>query len=202
MSIGTTITILVVCVLLASLTPPDLSHAESGRPGRDASPPPGRFIEAYIARLGLDEQTLAAIRTIVETAHLRGAALGSELHQAHAQMRTLLSQEMPDAAAVMQQADTIGALEIAERKQRLQALLQIRALLTPAQRQELNRLQEQTLARRRLDSLPACQTDSANLCPDVTPGRARIQCLHDHSTALSVACRAALQTHPRDGQQP
>jgi len=203
MPIWTAVKALAVCVLLASLTAPGLSHAEAGRPPRDADSHPGRFFEEeYAERLGLEAETLAAIRTIVQASRLQSKAIWTELQQAHAQMRALLSQAMPDTAAVMQQADTINALELAERKNRLQAMLQIRALLTPAQRQELVQLQGELSTRRRFDSLSACQADSANLCPDATPGRARLQCLHDHLAELSEACRAAFQSRRGDGHGP
>lgn len=201
MPICTAVTALVVCVLLASLTVPGLSHADAGRPLRDAGSHPGRFLEEeYAEQLGLEAETLAAIRTIVEAAHLQSKTLRAELHQAHVQMRALLSQEMPDEFAVMQQADAIGALDLAERKHRLQAMLRIRALLTPAQRQELIRLQGEPATRGRFDSIHACQADSTNLCPGAAPGRARLQCLHDHREQLSETCRAALQT--RRGDRP
>ena len=203
MPICSAVKALVACVLLASLTAPGLSHADSGRLPRDAGSRPGRFIEEeYAERLGLEAETLAAIRTIVETTHLQSQALGAELRQAYAQMRLLLSQEMPDAAAVMQQADIIGALELTARKDRLQAMLQIRALLTPAQRRELVRLQGEPSTRGRFDSLPACQNDNASLCTDAASGRARLQCLYDHAAQLSAACRAALQTRRGDRRGP
>jgi Spy/CpxP family protein refolding chaperone len=109
-------------------------------------------------------------------------------------MRALLSQELPDEAAVMQQADAIGALELAERKNRLQAILQIRAVLTPAQRQELIRRWGELHSRRRSDLTQACQADSANLCPEARRGRALMQCLHNHLDELSETCRTAIQT--------
>jgi len=137
---------------------------------------------------------MAAIRTIVDASRARGQTLRAELHTAYAQMRTLLSQDLPDEAAVMQQADTIGALELTERKNRLQAMLRIRALLTPAQRQELIRRQGELHSRRRPDFMQACQADSTNLCQDTTHWRTRMQCLHDHIEELSETCRAAIQT--------
>jgi len=200
MPIYTAVRALVLCGLLVSLTVPGFSHAEAGRSRKDAGSHPGRFIEEYAERLGLEADIVAAIRTIVEATHLHSKTLGAELHAAYAQMRVLLSQEMPDEAAVMQQADTISTLELAERKNRLQAMLGIRALLTPAQRQELIRLQGESATRGRFDSLQACQADSANLCPDATSGRARLQCLYEHRQELSEPCRAALQT--RRGDRP
>jgi hypothetical protein len=115
-------------------------------------------------------------------------------------MRTLLSQEVPNEAAVMQQADAIGALEIAIRKQRLQVMLRIRALLTPAQRQELMRLQATWQARRRPDMLPACQAESLALCPDAAPGRPHLACLEEHMAELSVACRTAIRGRTEDNR--
>ena len=201
MPICTAVKAFVACVLLASLAVPGRSHADAGRPPRDAGSHPGRFIEEeYAERLGLEAETLATIHTIVETARLQSKPLWTELHQAHAQMRALLSQETPDPAAVMRQADTIGALELAERKNRLQAMLQIRAILTSAQRQELVRLQGELSTRGRFDGLHACQADSAKLCSDAAPGRVRIQCLRDHLEELSETCRAAIQ-RPR-GERP
>ena len=201
MPICTAVKAFVACVLLASLAVPGRSHADAGRPPRDAGSHPGRFIEEeYAERLGLEAASLAAIHTIVETARQQSKPLWTELQQAHAQMRALLSQATPDPAAVMRQADTIGALELAERKNRLQAMLQIRAILTPAQCQELVRLQGELSTRGRFDSLRTCQADSANLCPDAASGRARLQCLYDHLAELSEPCRAAIQ-RPR-GERP
>jgi len=201
MPLCTAVKAFVACMLLASLAAPGRSHADTGRPPRDAGSYSGRFLEEeYAERLGLEAETLAAIHTIVETARLQNKTLWTELQQAHAQMRALLSQDTPDPAAVMQQADTIGALELAERKNRLQAMLQIRAILTPAQRQELVRLQGESFMRGRFDGLHACQADSAKLCPDAASGRTRLQCLRDHLEELSEPCRAAIQ-RPR-GERP
>jgi Spy/CpxP family protein refolding chaperone len=48
-----------------------------------------------------------------------------------------LEQEDPDEAAVMEQAEAIGALRTESRKQGLRTLLDVRALLTPEQRDDL-----------------------------------------------------------------
>ena len=194
MRIRTTIKALAVWVLLVGLTALGSSYADSRRPPRDAGSQSDRFIEEQAEQLGLDEKTMAAIRTIVDASRARGQTLRAELHTAYAQMRALLSQELPDEAAVMQQADTIGALELTERKNRLQAMVRIRALLTPVQRQELIRRQGELHSRRRPDFMQACQADSTNLCPDATHWRPRMQCLHNHIEELSETCRAAIQT--------
>ena len=198
MRVRTTINVLVVCVLLTALTALDLSRAGAQRPSRDASAQLDRFIAEYAEHLGLDQETQAAIRTLVEVSRTQGEPLRAARRQAYAQMRALLSQEAPNEAAVMQQADTIGALELAIRKQRLQVMLRIRALLTPVQRQELMRLQEIWHARRRPDMLPACRAESLEICPDATPGRAHLACLEEHLAELSAACRTAIQGRTGD----
>lgn len=202
MHVRTTVNALVVCVLLTALTAPGLSRAESERPPRDAGGQPERFFAEHAERLGLDKETLRAIHTIVDASRASGETIWAELHQAHAQMRALLSQEMPNEVAVMQQADAIGALELAARKQRLQVMLRIRALLTPAQRQELSRLQEEWHTRRRPDFMQACQAERVNLCPDAAPGHTYVQCLRDHMAALSETCRAALQGRKGNADAP
>jgi Spy/CpxP family protein refolding chaperone len=200
MRIRTSINVLVMCVLLTALTTLDLSRARAQRLSRDASAQPDRFIAQYAERLGLDQETQAAIRTIVEAARVQGKPLRTELRQAYAQMRTLLSQEVPNEAAVMQQADAIGALGLAVRKQRLQVMLQIRALLTPAQRQELMRLQQSWQARRRPDIRQACQAESLEICPDAAPSRRHLACLEEHMEELSLACRMAMQGRKGDSR--
>ena len=202
MRVRTTINALMVCVLLTALTAPGIGRAGAERPPRDASARPDRFITEYAERLGLDQETLAAIRTIVEASRAHGETLRTELQQAYVQMRALLSQEVPDEAAVMRQADAIGALELAARKQRLQVMLRIRALLTPAQRQELIRLQETWPRRRKPDFVPACQAESTDFCPDVAPGRPHLECLYEHMAELSEACRTAIQGRRGDGRGP
>jgi Spy/CpxP family protein refolding chaperone len=202
MRIRTSINALMVCVLLTALTALDLSRAGAQRPSRDASAQPDRFIAEYAERLGLDQEAQATIRTIVEAARAQREPLRTELRQAYAQMRTLLSQEVPNEAAVMQQADAIGALELALRKQRLQVMLRIRALLTPAQRQELMRLQEAWQARRRPDIRQACQAESIEFCPDAAPGRPHLACLEEHMAEISLACRTAIQGRKGESLTP
>jgi hypothetical protein len=169
---------------------------EAGRRDTRHDSGPDALFEEYVAQLGLADETLATIRAIVDASRKRGEELREELHQARLHMRQLLSQEKPDETAVMQQADVIGALELAERKNRLRALLQIRAFLTPGQRQALLQLHEEFWPRPLTDVPPACQADVASFCTDVPLGHARTQCLHDHTAELSPECKARLQEVP------
>ena len=200
MRVRATIQALVVGVLLTVLAAPGVSRAGGERPSRDTNVQPERFIAEHAEQLDLPQETLTAIRTIVEAARGSQETRRVALRRAYAQMRALLSQEVPNEATVMQQVETINALELAARKQRLQVMLRIRALLTPAQRQELVRLQEAWHTRRGSDILPACQTESIDLCADAAQGRQHLACLHDHMTELSEVCRSALQDRRGDGR--
>jgi Spy/CpxP family protein refolding chaperone len=193
---------LVVGVLLTVLTAPGVSRAGVERSSRDPNAPPEQVMAEHAEQLGLAPETLTAIRTIVEASRGPQETRRVALRQAYAQMRALLSQEVPNEAAVMRQVEAISALELAARKQRLQVMLRIRALLTPAQRQELVRLQEAWQTRRRPDILQACQTESTGICSDAAQGRPHLACLHDHMAELSEACRSALQGRRGDGRGP
>src|SRR5215813_10856831 len=98
MCIRTTIKALAVCVLLVGLTVSASSGADSRRTPREAGSQSDRFIEEQAQQLGLDEKTMAAIRTIVDASRTRGESLRVELRTAYTQMRALLSQDLPDEA--------------------------------------------------------------------------------------------------------
>ena len=135
--------------ILVGLTLAGTSAARppSGGPGGPGGPPgghgPGRLIDEHADELGLDEETREAIQRIVDDSRQDAEGFREELHALHDAMRTLLSQDEPDEAAVMQQAETIGKVETEMHKHRLSTLLAIRALLTPEQRAELTRIREE-----------------------------------------------------------
>jgi len=56
----------------------------------------------------------------------------------HEGMKALLDRATPDESAVMKQADAIGVAETELYKQHLDTMLEIRALLTPEQREKLS----------------------------------------------------------------
>jgi Spy/CpxP family protein refolding chaperone len=114
-------------------------HGEGPRPGHHmGGPPPFEdVLERNTERLHLDDATRARIRAVAEAGRPEHDRLRNELETAHDEMRKLLGQDSPSEAAVLAQADKIGALDTALRKQRLHTMLEIRALLTPEQRQEL-----------------------------------------------------------------
>jgi Spy/CpxP family protein refolding chaperone len=145
-----------LCALGVALGPAAPRSASAGERGfggghhrRHGPPPLDRILERHAERLGLDEATQAKIREIAAAAHDGESALDEQLRAQHDALRALLDQENPDEAAVMAQAERIGALETERRKRRLQTMLQIRALLTPEQRRELVEIHEERRAERR-----------------------------------------------------
>jgi Spy/CpxP family protein refolding chaperone len=130
----------IVGVLLLSLALPHSALANRGRPagpGKHHRGTPHLLFEKHAERLGLDAKTLEQIRAISESAKEQTSELRTNLKQARTTMHDLLSAETPDKAAVMKQAETMGAIKTDLRKQQLATILEIRALLTPEQRQEL-----------------------------------------------------------------
>jgi Spy/CpxP family protein refolding chaperone len=117
-----------------------------GRHGRPGPPPIDRVLERHAAELGLSDEVRAQVREIAQRSEGRVEPLAQALDEARDAMHALLSQDVPDADAVMRQADTVGAAETALHKERLRTLLEVRALLTPAQRAGLVKIFE---ARRR-----------------------------------------------------
>jgi Spy/CpxP family protein refolding chaperone len=123
-------------------------------------PPLDELLERHAERLGLDGETLARIRAVEDASHPEHERLAKALHTLRREMRERLGEDAPDRDAVMQLADRIGAAETALDKHRLATLLEIRALLTPGQRQELLRIfderrRERHGAKRRAGESPA-----------------------------------------------
>ncbi len=102
-----------------------------------------RLLEEHAERLGLDSDTREQIQSITTTSRMEGDEIRDRLHALHGEMRTLLSQENPDEAQVMEQAERVGLLEIEARQHRLRGMLRVRALLTPEQREELVRIHDE-----------------------------------------------------------
>jgi Spy/CpxP family protein refolding chaperone len=98
---------------------------------------PGERFEKFIEEINLDQKTLIEVKRILNASQAKHKELFGQLRAAHERMRFLLEQQNPDEAAVMTQADTIGALETEARKQRLRTMLQVHALLTAEQRTKL-----------------------------------------------------------------
>lgn len=126
---------------------------EGGR-GRRGPPPIERVLERHAERLGLDDAARARIRELARQGWQAGEVHRETLRELRDGMRALLSQEVPDEAAVLAQAESIGRAETELQKQRLRTMLAIRSLLSPEQRRELVRIHEERRAERRRGGEP------------------------------------------------
>jgi len=179
-------------VILSSLF---LSAAALARPpfgGPPGHPGPEGLVEEHAERLGLDEETRAAIRTIVDESHARAAELHEDHRQARRALRDLLSQDSPDEAAVMQQAERIGAIETEMAKHRLRTMLRIHALLTPEQRKEMMEIRRERHGGPEM-ALEECEGDLGTLCPEADSRFDQMGCLHEQVDRVSEGCAAALE---------
>jgi len=100
--------------------------------------PPDERLEQHLRELGLDASQIDKAHTILVAAKRTREESDEKLRKAFDEMRTLLEQDLPDEAAVMRQADRIGAIRTDGRKAMLRALLAVRADLSPEQRKKLN----------------------------------------------------------------
>ena len=154
------------------------------------------FLERQAEELGLDDATRDAIQKIVEDGREQAHELADALHEARSVMRDLLTQDVPDSAAVMRQAEIIGEIEIEHSKHRLAKLIQIRSLLTPEQRALLMQKREG----RREAIVEACAADLETLCPEAGEGRGVFRCLRSHRDDLSEECREAMPRRKPGGR--
>jgi Spy/CpxP family protein refolding chaperone len=105
--------------------------------------PPARFFEEHAEELGIDQATLGKIRAIVDASRTEGRALRDQVRTERRTMRALLDEATPDEASVMAQADVVGDAMTALKKHHLATMLKIRALLTPEQRAELDKMRRE-----------------------------------------------------------
>lgn len=161
---------------------------------------PEGFIEEHAERLGLDDETRAAIQAIVDESRERAAEFGEDHREARHTLRDLLSQDLPDEEAVMHQAELVGAIETQMMKHRLQTLLRIRARLTPEQRKELMALHRERHGGPEM-VLEHCGGDLEELCPGAESPFERMDCLRDHADRVSEECGSALE-RPRHKRGP
>lgn len=165
------------------------ASAAAGPPFGGPEPRIAEMLERHADEIGLDAATLARIRAVVAAGKADEDRLHRSLREARHALRDLLDAVPPDEAAVMRQAEVIGALETEALKHRLRTLLAVRPLLTDEQLARLHTLRERRFASLR----EACGDDVRRFCAD-EPGRGRglIRCLRRHQDDLSAECRAAL----------
>lgn len=160
----------------------------------------------YAEQLGLDADTQSRLQEIVSQSRDRKEELRARLHDARRETGRLLQASTLDEAAVMAQADEVNAIKAEIEKNRLQAILDIRKLLTPEQRQALVELalehaphEGRERGPRHRPALASCRRDQRKHCPEATDGPPVLACLQEHWSALSDECRTAFDFSNRPG---
>jgi Spy/CpxP family protein refolding chaperone len=187
--------------LLVGAAVPTSASAEHPFAGRRPGGGPDRFTAEHAAQLGLDDQTREAIDEIIDASRERARGLRTELRGLHQEMQDLLAQPSPDEAAVMQQAEVIGQVEVDLHKHRLGTLIRIRALLTEEQRAELVQIREEKREKWRHPPIEACDPDVEQLCPDSKDPWSRRRCLRRHWDELSSGCRDGVESAREQGRR-
>jgi Spy/CpxP family protein refolding chaperone len=118
-----------------------LAQPAAGRypPGR----PEARLIERHAEQLGLDEETVAAVKKLADESREADQKAVEETRKAWERMRELLDQELPDEKALLEQAVAISRASGEAHKRRLLTTLRVRSLLTPDQRAKFMELRKQ-----------------------------------------------------------
>jgi Spy/CpxP family protein refolding chaperone len=115
-----------------------LAASAVARPGGGPGFGPGGFLQSQIEKLELPAETRSQVDAVLAESRTSQEKLHEQIRAAHESMRALLDQDSVDEAAVMTQADSLGALMTEARKQDLHTLIQVRSLLTPEQRASLD----------------------------------------------------------------
>ena len=127
--------------LAAALVSATLVGASAFAAGRDGACSGGRGhsggIERHIDRLDLDDKTRAEAFAILDAARPTQRELRHEMRDARQELHARIQQDPVDEAAVYAQQDVLSALKNESRRLNLATMLQVRALLTPEQREQL-----------------------------------------------------------------
>ena len=126
----------------APMGPP--SGQGEGRGQGEMNPREGlRLLKEHSKELGISDATLDQIKELARKGRDSRGALDDRLDDARDKMRDLMQSDSPDRAKVMAAIDEAGRAEIALRQHDVEVLLQIRALLTPAQREAMKKLMQE-----------------------------------------------------------
>ena len=138
-----------VGTLLAGMALPALAQAQ--QPGGQPAPlltPEDRaamgqiFWQRMQGRLGLTDQQVTDIRALVDAQRTAARANVQGLVAARKQLRTLLQQQAPDAAAVQAAATQVKTLQATLFDARLQTQMALRVKFTPEQWQQWQTLRK------------------------------------------------------------
>jgi len=99
-----------------------------------------RLLKEHAKELGISDATLNQIKELARKGRDSRAPLDDKLEDARDKMRDLMQSDSPDRGKVMAAIEEAGRAEVALRQHDVDVLLQIRALLTPEQREAMKKL--------------------------------------------------------------
>jgi Spy/CpxP family protein refolding chaperone len=125
-----------------ALAIPGLGLAQPAPGSFPAGRPEARLIERNAEELGLDAETVAAVKKLADESREEEKKVLEATGEAWTRMRELLDQELPDEAALLEQAALISRASGEAQKRRVLLTLRVRALLTPEQRAKFMELRK------------------------------------------------------------
>ncbi len=165
--------------------------------------PPGVVLDLVADRLGIDAARRAEIRALLAARFDETRALRDERERVRERLREILSRPDPHRAEALDDVDTLSAIEAELRRVRLGVLLDVRALLTPAERVELVAIREEVLGTLAGSVAPglsgievACAPEAETLCEGRGLGTGLVLCLVQERDGLSTRCARALEELP------
>ena len=118
---------------------------EFGPPGRPSPPGPPEPALFDLDRLDLDDSTRAQMDAIRVEADEATEAMHERIRDGLERLHSLMEEEPFDRDAIIEHAEVVEDLRKDAHLLRLDAVLQVRALLTPEQREELRGMREELL---------------------------------------------------------
>lgn len=118
-----------------------------GGPIQWAGAPEARIIEANADALGLDADTLAAIKAAAETGRAAAQAKFEAVNEARRRLEALLREPYPDEATLIRDTEAVGNAMTENLKERMRTSRTIRGLLSEEQRVKLAEIRGQRGAR-------------------------------------------------------
>lgn len=124
----------IICLLFTFQLASAAAGAQAPRPGQRS---PTARLEQNLKRLDLTPEQQKKVQAILDASRKEREPLQAQIQENLKKLRGMLEQASPDEAAVLQQADVLGALQTQQRKLTLHTVLKVRSELTPEQRQQL-----------------------------------------------------------------
>jgi Spy/CpxP family protein refolding chaperone len=133
----------VAVVSAAGLTQAQVARRGAPGPIRMAGAVEAQLVERNAEQLGVDADTLAAVKAAGEAGRAAASVHVEALGKARERLEKLLQSELPDEKALVAAADSMGQAWTQNLQERMRTSVKIRMLLTAEQRVKLAALRAQ-----------------------------------------------------------